>query len=313
VAVTLTVSPGPSITLTPPNVSINAQIGVNPAAVTVNVTNGGGGTLSNLALGAISYGGGQPTGWLAAAVTPATAPATVTLTATTATLASGTYTATVPVTSTVASNSPANIAVTLTVGPPPVIVLNPTSVTFSSYRGGNLPGQQVVAVTNGGGGTLTGLSGSITFGGGASNWLAGNMGTIAPTQIVLRPTTTALAAGTYTATVTVESAIAGVAAKTVNVTYTISSFTTNVLPLFSSTFAGFALTPCTSCHRTSSSTRAPFDGTPQQAHTVIQGYALSGELVCRLTGGSGCGSAMPLPGSAIAIIQAWIAAGAPYQ
>jgi hypothetical protein len=212
----------------------------------------------------------------------------------------------------VASNSPANIAVTLTVGPSPVIVLNPTAVTFSTYRGGTLPGQQVVAITNGGGGTLTGLTGDIDYGAGAANWLGGNLGPTAPTQVTLRPTTTALAAGTYTAVVNVRSAVAGVAPKTVNVTYVVSSFTTNVLPLFGTTYAGFALTPCTSCHRAGTS-RAPFDGTPQQAHAAIQPYALSGNLVCRITSGSGCGGAMPLPAAAVNIIIAWIAAGAPYQ
>jgi alpha-tubulin suppressor-like RCC1 family protein len=108
----------PAISLSPTSVTFTGTAGgSSPAAQTVAVTNGGGGTLSGLAVGTISYGAGA-SGWLAAAVTPATAPATVTLTATLGTLSAGTYTATVPVSSTAAgvTNSPRSIAVTFTVG-----------------------------------------------------------------------------------------------------------------------------------------------------------------------------------------------------
>ncbi len=107
-----------TIVLNPTSVTFTAtQGGSSPAAKTVAVTNGGGGTLSGLAVGTITYGAGA-SGWLQAAVSPTSAPATVTLTATLGSLAAGTYTASVPVTSGVASNSPQTIGVTFTVGAP---------------------------------------------------------------------------------------------------------------------------------------------------------------------------------------------------
>jgi len=87
----------------------------NPAAQTVSITNSGSGTLAGLTVGAIQYGAGQPTGWLTASLTPATAPSTLTLQPATGTLNAGTYTAVVPVTSTGAGNSPQNVTVTFVV------------------------------------------------------------------------------------------------------------------------------------------------------------------------------------------------------
>ena len=84
---------------------------------TVNVTNGGGGTLSGLAVGAIAHTGTG--GWLTADLAASTAPTTLTLHATTGSLSAGSYSATVPVTATGATNSPRTITVTLTVSPPP--------------------------------------------------------------------------------------------------------------------------------------------------------------------------------------------------
>ena len=91
------------------------------------MTNGGTGTLDGLGVGTITYGAGA-SGWLAASVSPATAPATVTLTATLGSLAAGTYTATVPVTSTATgvTNSPQTISVTFTVAPNPLAFMTMT-------------------------------------------------------------------------------------------------------------------------------------------------------------------------------------------
>jgi len=87
--------------------------GADPAFQVVTVSNTGPGTLSDLSV-TISYGSGQSTGWLSAILTDTTAPADVTLQATTGggALAAGTYDATVSVASSKANNSPQNIAVT---------------------------------------------------------------------------------------------------------------------------------------------------------------------------------------------------------
>jgi hypothetical protein len=109
--------PAAVIGLAPTAVSFaGTQGGTSPAAQTIAVTNGGGGALSGLAIGTITYGAGA-TGWLAAGIGGTTAPATVTLTATLGSLVAGTYTATVPVTSSASgvTNSPQTVTVTFTV------------------------------------------------------------------------------------------------------------------------------------------------------------------------------------------------------
>jgi hypothetical protein len=222
--------PAAVIGLAPTAVSFaGTQGGTSPAAQTIAVTNGGGGALSGLAIGTIGYSAGA-TGWLAAGISGTTAPATVTLTATLGSLVAGTYTATVPVTSSAngVTNSPQTVTVTFTVtAAPPGIVLTPTSRTFTATAGGSSPAAQTVAVANGGGGTLSGLAiGTITYGAGATGWLAAGIGgTTAPATVTLTATLGSLVAGTYTATVPVTSSASGVtnSPQTVTVTFTVSA------------------------------------------------------------------------------------------
>ncbi len=104
----------PSIAISSSTVSFGATVGgASPAAQGLTITNGGSGSLSGIAVGAISYGSGA--GWLSASLNTTSAPATLTLQATTGSLAAGSYTATVPVSAAGASNTPQNLAVTLTV------------------------------------------------------------------------------------------------------------------------------------------------------------------------------------------------------
>src|SRR6266550_4689266 len=228
VSLTLVVGPpAPAIALTPSSVSFSAtQGGTNPAPQTVSVTNGGGGTLSGLAVGTIAYGAGQPTGWLGASLSGSTAPVTLTLTVTTGSLPAGSYTATMPVTSTGASNSPQTVSLTLVVGPPaPAIALTPSSVSFSATQGGTNPAPQTVSVTNGGGGTLSGLAvGTIAYSAGQpTGWLsAGLSSSTAPATLTLTVTTGSLVAGSYTATVPVISSVASNSPQTVSVTFVVS-------------------------------------------------------------------------------------------
>lgn len=324
IAVDLTVSPGPAIQLSRTAVAVNATNGLNPPAQTVNVTNGGGGTLTGLSLGTIGYGAGQPTGWLAAAFDQAQAPATLTLSFTSAALAEGTYTATLPILSPVASNSPVAITVTLNVGPPPALSLMPAGVGFSTFQGAtNLPGSQAVLANNSGGGVIDGLTFSIQYQSG-SNWLDAawqDDKTNTPAVLLLQPNTAALNVGTYTATITISSTTPGVTSKIVSVTYTVQSFTLDVLPLLQTAYPAYSRTPCTSCHFTGG--QPPFfDSAPQTAWTTLQGYIVpgnenAGTLVCKITSNGGttpCGTFyMPMPGAWINTIKAWIKAGAPYQ
>lgn len=119
VTVTFNVSaaPAPTIALSSTAISFSATAGgSNPSAQSVQITNGGTGTLSGLA-GNVTYQAGQPSGWLAASLSATTAPATLAITPTTGTLAAGTYSATVAISSgaTGVTNSPQSISVTFTV------------------------------------------------------------------------------------------------------------------------------------------------------------------------------------------------------
>lgn len=211
VRVTYTVATSPIIGLSPATIGFTATAGgASPAAKPVSVTNTGNGTLSGLAVGTVAYGAGQPTGWLGAVLNQATAPATLTLTATTGALLPGTYTATVPVTSSVAGVTTTSVAVTFTVVQGPVIAATPTNVAMSAVAGGTHPGPASILITNTGGGSLTGLGLAITYGAGQPvGWLQASLAqTTAPTTLVLQAATGTLPQGTYSATVRLISGVA---------------------------------------------------------------------------------------------------------
>ncbi len=114
--VSLTVGAGPTISLSPDSLDFAAiPGGTDPAPATVQVDNTGGGTLSGLSVGTITYGAGGA-GWISSATLDlTTAPATLTVQAKVGALAVGTYTATIPVASASAVNTPQPVSVTFTV------------------------------------------------------------------------------------------------------------------------------------------------------------------------------------------------------
>ncbi len=220
--------PAPSIALTPAARSFTAtQGGASPASQSVTVSNSGGGTLSGLSVGTVSYGAGA-SGWLPTpTLNTSTAPATLSLQPQTGSLAAGTYTASVPVQSAAAGNSPQLLSVTFTVAVPPgAIGLSASALSYSATQGGANPLAQTVAISNSGSGTLGGLSvGTIAYGAGASGWLQAPTlsATSAPATLTLQPLVGALAAGTYTATVPLLSLSASNSPRNVSVTLTVYS------------------------------------------------------------------------------------------
>jgi hypothetical protein len=211
------------IALSASTATFNSTVGTSdPAAQTVNVTNSGGGTLGGLAVGAITYGAGG-SGWLAASLSGATAPATLTLTAAKGSLAAGTYTATVPVQSASASNSPQSVSVTFQIVAAPTIGLSTGTVTFTDTLLTSDPAAQTVNVTAAGG-SLTDLTrGTISYGAVGSGWLTATLsGATAPATLTLTAAKGSLAAGTYTAAVPVQSASAGNSPQSVSVTFQIA-------------------------------------------------------------------------------------------
>jgi hypothetical protein len=112
----ITVVPPPALAFTRDSVGFTATAnGPSPGADSVTVVNAGGGALTGVALGTISYGAGA-SGWLSATLRGTATPDILVLTAQTGTLAVGTYTATVPVTAAAATNSPHTLTVSFAVG-----------------------------------------------------------------------------------------------------------------------------------------------------------------------------------------------------
>lgn len=223
--VTVTAGPVPAIAVNPASISIAAvQNGATPGDRTVAITNAGTGQLTGLAA-AVRYES-SPTGWLTAVLGSTTAPANLVLSASQAGLGPGTYRAFVDITAPGAQSSPVTVQVDLTVaGPQPAIGLGATSVSFAAPLGGASPARQNVAVTNAGGGTLSGLTATVIHAAGQpTGWLAATLGaTTAPTTLELAATTGALPVGVYTATVRVSSAVAQNSPQDVQVTFTVGA------------------------------------------------------------------------------------------
>ena len=237
ITVILRVNPATTMALSSSNVTMNAPNGGgNPANATVTVSNTGSNPLSGLVV-TVSYAGSTPTNWLTATLSGTDAPATVTLSANAATLASGSYAATVYVSSPVALNSPRSVSVTLTV-PAPIIALSATSTSGSVNQSvGSVVtnfSPSSMSVSNAGGGQLTGLSTAITYHQG-SNWLNAAVSSPSTPSVlnlsVLTAGAAALARGTYTATVAVSGN--GAATKFVAVTLrVIYTYNTHVASLW---------------------------------------------------------------------------------
>lgn len=225
-------APAPSPTIGLSDVSEQFTVtagGSSPAPATIRITNGGTGTLSGLSV-TPHVDPGEPTGWLAATLDHTSAPATLSIAATTGNLAAGTYHAIVDVASSAATNSPQQVDVTFLVNPAagtPTIALSPSSVSFTAPQGGADPATQTLQVTNGGGGTLTGLGSVTTYAAGEpANWLVAQLGTTdAPTTLTLQARTGGLAAGSYHATVTLTSPGADNSPLALPVTFTVTAVT----------------------------------------------------------------------------------------
>ena len=113
------VETGPSILLSNATADFTQDEAVIPPAQTVQITNGGGGTLSGLTA-TVTHASGELGSWLRPELSSTTAPAVLTLSAGGAILGDGVYHATVTVGSSNATNTPQTIAVTLRVSRSPI-------------------------------------------------------------------------------------------------------------------------------------------------------------------------------------------------
>lgn len=90
----------------------------------------------------------------------------------------------------------------------PSVVVEPEAVQRTA-RAGDVAPAATVSVRNGGNGTLTGLTATVQYGGGAGGWLSTSLdGTAAPTTLTLTPSAADLEPGTYEAVAEVHSPVA---------------------------------------------------------------------------------------------------------
>lgn len=195
----------------------------DPVELEVQVTNGGGGTLNGLGATVLAVDGGS-TDWLETTLAGGTAPTSLRVRGHVASLDPGTYQARIALAAPRAVNSPAHIDVTLEVQePPPVLSLNPVSISLSARAGAREPATQTVTVANTGGGVLGGLNTSIRYtAGGEEGWLTAQLdGTMAPTEMILSALARNLTPGEYAAVVRVSSPVALNGYAEVNVSFTV--------------------------------------------------------------------------------------------
>ncbi|MDH3222728.1 MAG: fibronectin type III domain-containing protein [Gemmatimonadota bacterium] len=201
----ITVERRPMVRVQPSEAHLEAVSGQGGSVrETLAVDNGGGGALGTLST-AVEYLSGSG-GWLSASLAQESAPTQLTVSARGSDLSAGTYQGEVTVTD---GASSAVVAVSLVVTePPPEIDLSRSSLAFAALSGSSLPPSQSVAVTNGGGQSLTGLGTQIAYSG-PSGWLTATVSPgSAPATVTVRPSSTELPAGSHQATVSVTSPVA---------------------------------------------------------------------------------------------------------
>lgn len=144
------------------------------------------------------------------AVESVTTPALLDIVPSTTSLPAGQYTATVTVAGSGGRSTSVSVTYTISSNPAVITITPSTGVTDTAVAGGTGITKPVV-ITNGGAGTLNGLSESITYHGGATGWLSVNQhATTAPDTLSVTANPGSLSAGTYTASVTVSSTVTGV-------------------------------------------------------------------------------------------------------
>lgn len=199
----------PALALSATSLAFSGAVGgAPPASQSVAVTNTGGGTLS--------FTASSNRSWLAASPGSGAAPASVTVSANGAGLGAGTHVGQVTVTAAGATGSPKTIDVSLTLTTQPSLSASPSTLTFTTPAGSS-PAPKTLVVGNDGSASLTyaladdapwlGVTPSgTTLTGGATR------------QHAVSVDATGLAAGTYSATITITAPTADDSPKTVPVT-----------------------------------------------------------------------------------------------
>jgi hypothetical protein len=224
--------PTPTLSLSTSSLSFSGTAGgANPSAQTATVST------------TASWTAASSASWLTVSPASGTGNGALSIGANLNGLGAGNYTGTITVTAPGATGSPQTIAVNLAVAAaavPPGVSVTPASLSFSATSGGANPAAQTITISNSGGGTLNWTAAKT------QPWLvlAATSGT-GTSVLSVQAVTGALAAGSYTDTVTISAAGANPASKTVAVTFTVappSGPPPSTTPLMSINCGGSAMT-----------------------------------------------------------------------
>jgi hypothetical protein len=202
--------------------------GPNPAAQTIQITGGGGGTLAWTA--AVS----AP--WLNVSAGNGVTPASLQIGVNSSSLAGGTYSGTVTITSLGSVSNTQTVAVSLTVvTPPPSISVSASSFSFVAITGQTTP-SQTLSVVNGGYGTFTYSASSD------SSWLLVSPASgSTPGSNTVSINASGLAVGTYNGHVTI--AANGVPNSPVSIPVSLQVFSGDLHETFSNGANGWIISP----------------------------------------------------------------------
>ena len=209
----------PAITLSPGSLTFDATEGGNPSPATRTVT------VSNTGTDVLNWTASDDQSWMSVspgsgALQPGQS-ANLSVTVASSSLAPATYAGTVTVSDPAAANSPQTVSVTLTVSPPGAAIgLSPDTLQFSVVQGSN-PSNGSISLTNVGGQSMTWTATD------SQSWLtlsptSGSLGAEQGTTLTASVASASLPAGTYLATVTVNSPEAVNAPRTMTVRLVVS-------------------------------------------------------------------------------------------
>jgi uncharacterized protein (TIGR03437 family) len=237
IPVTLQVTVG---TISAPTTTLTfTQVKGGAAPAAQNVTVAGSPVALNFTAAASTTDGNA---WLTVTPQTGTTPVTlqVGLAALASTLPAGPYSGTVTITSANASGSPISIPVALTVVPPQTFTASPTSLSFSYTVGLTVPQAQSFQISAGGAAPFTVTTPS------SAAWLqvSPTSGTT-PATLSVSVNTQGLAAGNYTATITINSPYSpGTAAASVTVNLTVTAINAKLLAITNAaSYAASAVSP----------------------------------------------------------------------
>jgi hypothetical protein len=203
--------------------------GPNPAAQTVQLTAGGGGSLVWTAISNAS--------WLSVAPAGGLTPASPQVSVNSSSLGGGTFNGTITLVSLGATNSPQVINVSLTVvTPPPSIAPSPSSLSFVAAIGQPSPPAQAVTIANGG---YASFSYTVAT---DSSWLSVSPASgSTPGSVNVSVNATGLAIGTYTGNVIVTAS--GVANSPQTIPVTLQVLSQDMTETFSDLGVGWINSP----------------------------------------------------------------------